>query len=431
LAGAAVVWLTGLFARELGGGRFAQFMGATAILVAPAYLAFDSFLSMNAFEPLLWLLCIWIVVRIVKGGDPRLWLVFGAVSGIALENKHSMFVCGFALAAGLFLSGESRLYRSRWIWIALGIALAISLPNLLWEAHHGWPQVEVVLNGQRFKNLPISPSRFMVEQILFLHPLSLPFWAGGLAWLFFSKEGKRFRFLGWTYVIVIAIFILLHGKTYYALPIYPILMAAGGVAWERAAESWRRARWALQFAFPSILILGGLAAVPFGIPILPVDSFLRYSQAIPSSAMVKAERDAPVPLPQLYADMFGWENMASTIASVYNGLPASERADCAILAGNYGEAGAIDYFGPALGLPKAIGGHNSYFDWGPRNYSGNCVILFGERANQNKELFGEVQRVATITNPHAMEIEQNVPVYLCRKPVAPLAVLWPRFKMII
>jgi len=431
LAGAAVVWITGLFARDLGGRRYAQFLAATAILLAPAYLAFDSFLSMNAFEPLFWVLCAWIVLRVVKGDSPKLWLAFGVIAGIGLENKHSMLVCGFALAAGLLLAGEYRLYRSKWIWIGAAIALALFLPNLLWEARHGWPQIEVVRNAQLIKNVPISPPRFMVEQILFLHPLSLPVWAGGLAWLFFSREGKRFRFLGLAYLIVIAIFILLNGKTYYPLPFYPVLMAAGGVAFERVTESRLGGRRNLRLVFTSILILGGLATVPFGVPLLPVDSFLRYAGALPSSATVKTEKDATVPLPQLYADMFGWENMATTVAGVYNSLPASERSDCAILAGNYGEAGAIDQYGPALGLPKAISGHNSYFYWGPRGYSGGCVILFGERANEYENLFSDVRQVATITDPHAMGVEQNVPVYLCRKPTAPLSILWPHFKMII
>jgi len=178
------------------------------------------------------------------------------------------------------------------------------------------------------------------------------------------------------------------------------------------------------------MVLGGIATVPFGVPLLPVDAFLHYSSGIPAFR-VKTERDATVPLPQLYADMFGWDDMAAVVASVYYNLPAAERSGCAILAGNYGEAGAIDYYGPKLGLPKAISGHNSYFDWGPRQYSGDCMIIFGERAKEFTTLFGQVERVATISNLHAMAVEQNVPVFICRKPIAPLSSLWPDFKMII
>jgi Dolichyl-phosphate-mannose-protein mannosyltransferase len=430
IAGAAVVFLTGLLARDLGGGRYAQLLAATAILFAPAYLAFDSFLSMNALEPLFWLLCAWIVVRVVEGASPRLWLLAGAIAGIGLENKHTMLVFGFAMTVGLLLSGQRRLFGSKWLWIGLLIAFALFLPNLLWEARHGWPQIEVVRNAQLYKNIPLSPLTFLVDQVAFLNPLALPVWLGGLAWCFFSRKGKRFRFLGWNYLIVLAVFMLLHGKSYYPLPAYAILMAAGGVAIEEFTVSagWH---W-IKVTLPILLVAAGLISVPFGVPLLPIDWFLRYSNLLPYSDIAKTERDAVgVELPQLYADMFGWPGMAETVAGVYNGLPQSERRGCAILAGNYGEAGAIDYYGPALGLPKAVSGHNSYFYWGPRGYSGACVIIFGERSHEFIALFDDVRQAATIVSPHAMPNERLVPVYVCRKPRAPLSALWPHFKMII
>jgi hypothetical protein len=430
IAGAAVVFLTGILTRELGGGRFAQFLAATAILFAPAFLAFDSFLSMNAFEPLFWLACAVLVARIVKGASPKLWLGFGALAGLGLENKHTMLVFGFALVAGLSLSGQFYRFRSKWIWIGGLIALGLFLPNLLWEARHGWPQIEVVRNAQLYKNVPISPLRFLGEQVAFLNPVALPLWLGGLVWYFFARAGKRFRFLGWTYFIVIATFMVLGGKSYYPLPVYPLLMAAGGVACEQFAEV-RRRHW-VRVAFPAILIVSGLIALPFGVPVLPVDTFLRYSQMLPYSKAVTTERDAVnAELPQLYADMFGWDNIANTVARVYQGLPASDRADCAILGGNYGESGAIDYYGPALGLPKAIGGHNSYYYWGPRNYSGACMIVFGERSSEFITAFQDVQLAAVVSNPHAMPIEQNVDVYICRGLKVSVQDFWHRVKMII
>jgi hypothetical protein len=430
LAGAAVVFLTGWIARELGAGRFGQFLAAVAMLFAPAYLAFDSFLSMNAFEPLFWVLCAWIVIRIVKGASPVWWLAFGAIAGIGLENKHTMLVFGFALVAGLLISGNGRLFRSKWIWIGGIIAFAIFLPNLIWEALNGWPQILVVRNAQEFKNVEIGPLRFLADQILFLQPIELPVWVAGLVWFLAAPEGKRFRFLGWAYFVVMIILIGLHGKSYYALPIYPILMAAGGVALESFFFGVQRRRW-LASAYCALIAIAGLITLPFGVPLLPVNTFIRYSEILPYARGVKTERDPAVALPQLYADMFGWDNMASTVARVYHGLPPQDGQSCAILAGNYGEAGAIDYYGPALGLPKAISGHNNYFLWGPRNYSGGCVIVFGENADRYVQLFGEAELVATITDQHAMPSEQGVHVYICRKPSAPLSILWPNFKMII
>jgi hypothetical protein len=429
LAGAGVIYFTGLLARDLGGGRFARLLACVGIILAPAFLAFDSFLSMNAFEPLFWLVCAWLVLRIVRGASPLLWCIFGAVAGIGLENKHTMLVFGFAVVAGLLLGGEARVFRSKWIWIGALIALAVFLPNLIWEARHGWPQIEVVRNAQKFKNVPVGPGGFLLDQLLFLNPLALPLWLGGFGWLLLARDAKPFRFLAWTYLFILAIFMALHGKSYYVLPIYPLLMAAGGVAFERFAAA--RTRRALRVAFPALVIASGLFMVPFGVPLLSVDHFLRFSQMIPIASFAQTERDATVALPQLYADMLGWDRMAATVAGVYRSLPEAERADCAILAGNYGEAGAIDYYGPSLGLPRAIGGHNSYYDWGPRNYSGQCVILFGERSEDYKLLFDDVQQGATISIPHAMPGERDLPVYICRKPHEPLATMWPQFRMII
>lgn len=428
LAGTAVVFLTGVLARELGGGRLAQTLAATGILLAPVYLAFDSFFSMNAFEPLFWLLCAWIAVRIVTGGSPKLWLVFGAVAGVGLENKHTMLVFGFALIAGLLLTGHHSILRSKWLWLGGLVALGLFWPNLLWEARHGWPQIEVVRNAQQFKNVQIGPLRFLGEQVLFLNPVAFPIWLAGLLWCLFAPEERRFRFLGWSYLIAVSTFMLGNGKSYYPLPFYPVLFAAGAIAWERVASASRRRQ---RTALVSLVIVSGLAIVPWAVPVLPVDTFLRYAGAFPRFFHVQTERDATVALPQLYADMFGWPELANTVARVYHALPADEQADCAILGGNYGEAGAIDYYGPRLGLPKAMSGHNSYFDWGPRGYSGACVILIGERSDLYRQYFAESDLLAAVANPHGMPIEQNIPVYVCRKPKAPLRKLWPNFKMII
>jgi hypothetical protein len=429
LAGAVTVFLTGILASELGGGRFAQFLAAAAVLFAPAYLAFDGFFSMNAFEPLFWIACAILSVRIVSGASPKLWIAFGVVAGIGLENKHTLLLFGFALAVGLLFCGHANGFRSKWIWIGGVIALSIFLPNLIWEANHGWPQIEVVRNAQNFKNVAIGPLGFLWDNVLFLHPIAVPIWFSGLGWLIFSTDGKRYRFLAAAFLIVLAAFMILGGKSYYALPAYPLLLSAGGVALESYFASAGRA-W-LRIAHPLVLVAGGLATLPFGVPLLPVDTFLRYSRSLPYASAVKTERDATAALPQLYADMFGWDTMAASVASVYRDLSAAEQADCAILAGNYGEAGAIDYYGPNLGLPKAVSGHNSYFYWGPRNYSGACVIVFGERSDEFKTFFEESRLAATTSNPHGMPNEQRVPIYLCRKPRAPLAALWPNFKMII
>jgi hypothetical protein len=429
LAGGGTVFLTGWLAAELGGGRLAQSIAAMAILFAPLYLALDSILTMNAFEPVFWLGCACVAARIAKGGSPKLWLLFGAIAGIGMENKHTLAVFGFAIVAGLLLSGKLDVFRSRWIWIGGLVALALAFPNLLWEAHNGWPQIEVVRNAQQLKNTPIGVLEFLFEQVLFYHPVMPPLWLAGLGWLLFRRNTKDFRFLGWSYLIVMGVFIVAGGKSYYPMPVYPVLMAAGGAAFEEFCE---RTEWrALAAGYPATIVLAGLFTLPYGVPLLPVETFLKYSDAIPYGRNVKMERDSAARLPQNYGDMFGWDRIALTVAHVYHGLPAADQRTCAILAGNYGEAGAIDHYGPMLGLPKSISGHNSYFYWGTHGYTGQCVILVGESSGQFKNYFMQADLVATFSNPLAMPSEQRIAIYVCHRPRAPLAELWPHFKVII
>lgn len=429
LAGAFLVFLTGLLVREMGGGRFAQFLGAASVLFAPAIQAFDSFLSMNAFEPVFWMLCAYLVIRMIKGADTRLWILVGLLSGVGLLNKHTMLVYGSAIVFGLLLTPERRLLKSPWLWLGGLLAIAIFVPNLLWEAHHNWPQIEVVQNGREFKIASIRATRFLFEQFLFLQPVAFPVWAAGLGWLLFSQEEKRFRCLGWAYLVVMTVFMGLHGKTYYPLPAYPLLMAAGGIAFERLL---RVPRWVwLRWSYAGLVILGGAATISYGVPVLPVEAFVRYDSALGLAHTVKTERERLGPLPQLYADMVGWRDMTATVARVYHSLPVEEQHGCAILAGNYGEAGAIDYYGLEFGLPRAISPHNNYFLWGPRSYTGECVVLFGDRAEEIKTNFAEVQQSATIIRPYSMPHENNLPVYVCRRPRIALAQLWLSLKYYI
>jgi Dolichyl-phosphate-mannose-protein mannosyltransferase len=428
LAGAGEIFLTGWIARELGGESRAQFLAAVAALLAPAFLAFDSFYSMNAFEPVFWMLCVALLVRIAKGADPRLWIVVGAIGGLGILNKYPILAFGFCLVVALLVTRARFVLRSRWVWIAALLALAIALPNLLWQWQHHWPQIETVRNAQLLKNVPVGAAQFMLELVLFLHPIALPVWFAGLGWLLFSRRGRRFQFLGWSFLFCAAVVFFLHGKSYYILPAFPILLASGGVALTEWFDVHRR--WMIP-VYASVLIVAGLITLPFGVPILPVNIFLRYQSVLPYTQPVKMEKDATGPLPQLYADMMGWDEMVKTVARVFHGLPPAEQPKCAILAGNYGEAGAVDLFGGKLGLPKAISGHNNYYLWGPRDYTGEVVISLGVEYQTLQELFGEITPAATISNPLGMPVESNLPVYICRRPKAPLRRMWPRLKYYI
>jgi hypothetical protein len=263
-------------------------------------------------------------------------------------------------------------------------------------------------------------------QILLTQPLSVPVWLAGLYFYLFSKDGKPYAALGWTYVVMFALFVALRGKVYYLAPIYPVLLAPGAV-WLESFIRERRWNWLRPVAV-SVLVLGGAVTAPLTLPILPIETYIRYADALGASEGIKTEKLKMGRLPPHYADMFGWEEMVATVARVYQSLPPEERAGCAIFARNFGEAGAIDLFGAKYGLPKAIGKHQNYFLWGPRDYSGDVMITVGEKLADVRKVYAEVEQAATFTNEYVMPYENNLPIFICRRPRAPLKEIWPEVK---
>ena len=417
LAGMAVIWLCGAIARELGGGRWAQGMAALCALVAPVYLFLFHILSMNSFDILFWTLGAWVVVRIVKGGDPRLWLLFGLICGLGLQNKHSILFFGFGVFTGLLLTPERRHFRERWIWIGGALAALLFLPHVIWQMAHGWPTAEFVRNATAFKNVALSPLAFFGEQVTQMHPLTFPIWLAGLAWLFRS----RYRVLAWVYVAVFLVLISQSSKPYYLAPAYPPLFAAGAVAIER----WVR-KPALRLALPVLLLAGGAILAPLTLPLLPVEGFTRYASAL-GLGMSAVERHEMGELPQHFADMHGWKEMVAEVARVYRSLPPEEQAKAGIYGQNYGEAGAVDLLGERYGLPKASSGHNSYFLWGPQD-SGDPLIIIGGDPEDHRQAFADVRQAGTIRCGLCMPYENNQPVWIARGLKAPIGQIWPMTK---
>jgi hypothetical protein len=376
LAGTGLVVMTGLITRELGGTRFAQVLAALAVVIAPGFLAMHNLLTMNAFEPLFWMGCAWLLIRIVKASDHKLWIWFGILAGFGLENKYSMMIFGAGAVMGLLLTPQRRSLANRWVWIGGAIAFLIFLPNLIWNIDHHFPFLELQANIRRSgRDVPLGPVQFFVQEILAMHPLTLPIWLAGL-WFFFStKRGKLFRALGWAWVFSATVIITISPRIYYLFPAFPVLFAGGAVAceaWMDGRPLWQRALW------PALMAVGGAALAPLAIPVLSPARYIRYSHALHVSQPA-VETHKLGPLPQIFADQFGWEEMATAVAGVYNSLPPGIPPRTAIFGRNYGQAGAIDLFGPKYGLPPAISGHQTYFLWGPRQYTGESMIVMAGR----------------------------------------------------
>lgn len=414
LAGALRIILTGVITARLGGNRAAQALACTAVLLAPIYLGIDNVLSMNSVEHVIWLACLLLVIEIANGASEKWWLAFGALAGIGLQNKHSMLFLGFAIAAGVILTPLRRSLARPWLWLGGVIAVLIFLPNVLWQVRQDWPTLELLQNVKETgKNVVLAPGPFLVQQAMMLNPFSAPLWIAGLVYLF---RTPRHRVLAWTYAVLIVTFIYLEAKDYYVAPIYPVLFAAGAVWLSR-----RKALWIPQLA---LIVIAGFLAAPLALPIFPPARYLAYQRALgiePQAAEVSHTSE----MPQLFADQFGWEEMVVKVARYYHALPPAEKARTAIYASNYGEAGAIDFYGPKHGLPPAISGHQNYYLWGPRGATGESVILVGDEPDP--AMWQSMREFDRTHHPYAMP-EENMVLYHGRGLKVPLAEVWPRVK---
>ena len=406
LAGTGLVVISMLIARELGGGRYAQFLAGFFTLLCPAVLWADSLLTMNAFEPLFWMAAILVVARIMRTGDSRLWLWFGVLAGLGLENKHSTLSFGFAVTLALLLTQQRREFANKWIWIAGAIAVALFLPNLIWQIRHHFPTIEDLANVRREgKNIVLPPVAFVKEQIFDLGPILFPVWIAGLIW--FLRD-RRWRVLGLTFVVFFVLMEVAHAKNYYVFPIYPMLLAGGAVVIERwlaNRRAWTRA------AVVAIILIASLPAIPLVTWMLPPERLLAYQEALgmkPSKSEVNHESLLPQPV----ADQFGWPEMVREIAGIYDSLPPEERAQTGIWAGNYGEAGAVNLFGPQYGLPTAYSRHQNHWYWGPPPQVYKNLIVIEWSLDDVRDNCTSFQAF-----PHYQRFgmgEENAPIYLCR-----------------
>ncbi len=419
IAGTALVVVAALLARELGGRGFAQVLAALAVAVVPSFVGMSSLFTMNVLEPLFWMAGALALVRWLRTGDERWWLAFGAALGLGLENKHSTAFFGVAVAAGVLLTPQRTVLARRWIWLAAALAVVLFLPNLVWQWAHGFPTLEDLRNVARSgKNVVLAPPAFVLQQALMLNPFLLPLWLGGLAWL---VARSRWRMLGVAFLVFFGVMLAMHAKDYYLAPFYPLLFAAGAVATEE-----RVARPALRALLVGAVLLVGLPIVPLVTPLLSPEGLLAYQEKL-GVRRQKTEVAHQGPLPQMFGDQHGWPELVSDVATVWNRLTPAERARAAIFANNYGEAGAINRFGPALGLPPAISAHQTHFFWGPRDFRGDVLVVLQDSREGLSSVCASVEEALVHHHPWGMA-EENDSIWVCRGLKSPLPEMWPRLK---
>ncbi|MBK9376677.1 MAG: hypothetical protein IPN03_23905 [Holophagales bacterium] len=269
--------------------------------------------------------------------------------------------------------------------------------------------------------MALSPISFLGQQVQMLHPLAVLLWGGGLIFLLLHPSVRRARFLGVAFLVLIGLMLLLNGRAYYPAPAYPVLLAAGGVAAERFASTVWRLRTVA--AYTALLLVTGMVLAPLFLPCLPPEVFMRYA-AVTGLEQPRIETHRLGPLPQLHADRFGWEEMAREVARVYDALPPVDRARAGVFGQNYGQAGAIDLYGPALGLPPALSGHLAYHDWGPRGFTGEVLIVLDDDKATLESHFESVEWAGHVEHRWSMP-HQHFDVWVCRGMKRPLAKVWP------
>lgn len=437
LAGGATVWLTGRLVRELGGGRFAVVLATLAFALSPILVAMTGFFSMNAFEPLLWSALMLTLVRLVKTGNSRLWLLAGTLGGIAFENKHTIVAYLAALGAGIVSAAVvARLERGRfgeagrfpfsvrdpWMWAGGGIAVALALPNVAWQAMNGWPSLEFSRNATALKNIPVPPLQSLLAQVLSLNPVTFPIWAAGLTFLLFARDARSVRFAGTTYLVLLAVQVASgSSRPDRIVAAYPVLMAAGGVVLERLV----RRPFPRVAATAVVAATGAMLSFMF-LPVLRPADEARYVAFL--HADVKIERGKTSPLPQLMADRTGWRSFVDDVERVYRSLPPADQARAIIFVPDYGHAGAIDLWGPAAGLPRVISNHNTYWHWSDGRTSAPVLIAVGADPAGLQRLYRDVRPAGTVQCEYCMSWRSNMPISVAKDPIVPLDGVWARLR---
>jgi 4-amino-4-deoxy-L-arabinose transferase-like glycosyltransferase len=397
LAAGGIVLLTGLLAREFGGSRRAASIAAACAAVASVVLVTGHLLSTATFDLLTWTAVTWLCVRALRTGDDRLWLIAGAVLGIGLLNKPLPAFLAVGMLAGVVIAGPRRLLRNPNVWLGGAIAIALWMPWILWQADHGWPQVEVSRSIAKGHSASSEPWWAVVPfQVLLVSPVLAPVWIVGLVRLFRDPALRDVRFLAWAWVVLAVVFMASGGKPYYLAGLLPALLGAGAGAvdgWlERGRASARRALL--------MVAIGVSAAVSLiiALPVLPGDR---------SDPVVEVNEDV--------GETIGWPELVRTVAAVNQKLPSPHAP--VVLTSNYGEAGAIDHYGPALGLPTAYSGHNAYGEWGPPPDGSGPVIAVGLDPRVLATRLRDCTLVTRIDNDADVDNdERGAPVVICDGP---------------
>lgn len=416
LSGALFLWLTYRLVKKLGGNNYALLLALSAVLLAPFFVYTDSTFTYDTFSKLIWLLFSYLMIRLIQTENPRYWIYLGAAAGIGLLLKITILYLASGWVVGLLLTRQRRLL---WRWETLGggvLALLIFSPYLIWQFQHGFITLEYYRHYTG-KVVEFSPPGYLLFQIGAINAATIIIWLRGLYNPLFHPRGKVYRSAGIAYLVILVLSFLFHAKPDLILPFYALLFAFGAVRLGEILKE-RRQPWRL-YAAVTLIVFMGIFCLPMVRPVLPAATYIRLYAGL--SSATKEEYNQTSPLPQILADRFGWEEMTAKVAEVYRSLPEADQPKTCILVGNYGEAGAIEFYGKKYNLPlPPVSGHYQYHIWGPSRFNGEITIAIGVSKTFLEKNFKTVETNTNFSHPYAMPYE-NQPIYLCRDPYQPFS----------
>jgi hypothetical protein len=424
IVSAALMMLALLAARALGAGRTGVALTGVAMLGGTLFLRSGSLFMPVVLDQLWWTAALYALLRLEQTDDPRWWWALGLAGGLGLLTKFSIFFIGLGVLAALLLTPRRKALLGPGPWIALVVALVVGSPSILGQITLHFPvldQMQQLKAGQLDR---VTWHEYLGMQPLMVGPMILLAVAGALA-PFVDRRFRAFRAPALACVATFALLGLLHGKPYYAGPIYPVLIAAGAAWLDRLA----RPRLRLALAWSMAMLAGAYLAisVPLGLPVVPPAPMAAYAARLGITAATQTNRGTQLPLPQDYADMLGWREKAEAVARVYDSLSPDEQERVVLYGNNYGQAGALDLYGRHLGLPPVVSLAGSFYLFGPGERPGDVVILLGVEAEDLGD-FGcaSLETAARVRNPWGVEEERDVPVLLCRHPNMTMQEVWAR-----
>lgn len=417
LLSTSILVLCALMAREMGAGRYGQFLAGVCILFAISFTRSGWLFQPVGIDIFFWTLFCYLILKYLNTKEKRYLLYFGLAFGLGFLNKYSVVFFLFALVIGLLFTSYRRILWSKSaLWAAL-IALVVMAPNLIWQYVHGFPVVAHMreLSENQLKNVKYAD--FLLDQVLTNLP-ALLVWLGGLVFLFLYQEGKKYRLLAWTFVFTILTLLLLKGKSYYTMGMYPVMIAAGGAYFDKILKMN-----GLRAALPIITVIIFLPLLPVGVPYLSVPKMVNYckflSEKIGIETITRWEDGQTYPLPQDYADMLGWEELAQHVKTAYHGV--NDKSKCFIYCENYGQAGAVELFNKDL--PPVNSFSDSYRLWMQTDTNADIFIYVNDELGEDiQALFADIKLIGKVENPYARE--RGTSVYLCRQPRQSFAALW-------